>query len=120
MRKTLTFKVAFIGILLIGCGFIAAFVFDANPLARAKPENRSLDQLLVDMGVEIFPNSTSQVEVQLHRPRGHIGDVDIARGGISFDPLCGIGESDKERILRPGVGSEEHEHHSQLVSVERE
>ena len=84
MRKSLTFKIALIGVLLIGCGLIAAFVFDANPLAKAKPESRSLDQLLVDMGVEIFPNSTSQVEVQLQDLNGADVNISDFRGKIVF------------------------------------
>jgi len=107
MRKTLTFKVAFIGILLIGCGFIAAFVFDANPLARAKPENRSLDQLLVDMGVEIFPNSTSQVEVQLQDLNGADVNISDFRGKIVFlnfwatwCPTCVVEMPSMEKLHR--------------------
>ena len=84
MRKSLTFKIALIGILLIGCGLIAAFVFDANPLAKAKPESRSLDQLLVDMGVEIFPNSTSQVEISLQDLNGADVNLSDFRGKIVF------------------------------------
>ena len=84
MRKNLTFKTAFIGILLIGCGLIAAFVFDANPLAKAKPENRNLDQLFVDMGVEIFPNSTSHVEIRLQDLSGADVNISNFRGKIVF------------------------------------
>jgi thiol-disulfide isomerase/thioredoxin len=84
MRKSLTFKIALIGILLIGCGLIVAFVFDANPLAKAKPESRSLDQLLVDMGVEIFPNSTSQVEISLQDLNGADVNLSDFRGKIVF------------------------------------
>ena len=84
MRKSLTFKIALIGILLIGCGLIAAFVFDANPLAKAKPENRNLDQLFVDMGVEIFPNSTSQVEIRLQDLSGADVNISDFRGKIVF------------------------------------
>jgi thiol-disulfide isomerase/thioredoxin len=84
MRKSLTFKIALIGILLTGCGLIAAFVFDANPLAKAKPESRSLDQLLVDMGVEIFPNSTSQVEISLQDLNGADVNLSDFRGKIVF------------------------------------
>jgi thiol-disulfide isomerase/thioredoxin len=84
MQKSLTFKIALIGILLIGCGLIAAFVFDANPLAKAKPESRSLDQLLVDMGVEIFPNSTSQVEISLQDLNGADVNLSDFRGKIVF------------------------------------
>ena len=107
MRKTLTFKIAFIGILLIGCGFIAAFVFDANPLARAKPENRSLDQLLVDMGVEIFPNSMSQVEVQLQDLNGADVNISDFRGKIVFlnfwatwCPTCVVEMPSMEKLHR--------------------
>lgn len=84
MRKNLTFKIALIGILLIGCGLIAAFVFDANPLAKAKPESRSLDQLFVDMGVEIFPNSTGQVEIRLQDLNGADVNLSDFRGKIIF------------------------------------
>ncbi len=84
MRKNLTFKIALIGILLIGCGLIAAFVFDGNPLAKAKPESRSLDQLFVDMGVEIFPNSTGQVEIRLQDLNGADVNLSDFRGKIIF------------------------------------
>ena len=84
MQKTLTFKIALISTLLIGCGFIAAFVFNANPLARTKPENRSLDQLFVDMGVETFPSSTSQVEIQLQDLYGTDVNISDFRGKIVF------------------------------------
>jgi peroxiredoxin len=107
MRQTLTFKIAFIGILLIGCGFIAAFVFDVNPLARAKPENRSLDQLLVDMGVEIFPNSTSQVELQLQDLNGADVNISDFRGKIVFlnfwatwCPTCVVEMPSMEKLHR--------------------
>jgi len=82
MRKTLTFKIALISTLLIGCGFIAAFVFNANPLA--KPEKRSLDQLFVDMGVEVFPSRTSQVEVLLQDLNGADVNISDFRGKIVF------------------------------------
>ena len=84
MRKTLTFKIAFIGTLLIGLGFVAALVFDINPLAKAKPENRTLDQLFADMDVEVFPAATSQVEVQLQDLNGAEVNISEFRGKIVF------------------------------------
>ena len=107
MQKTLTFKIALISTLLIGCGFIAAFVFNANPLARAKPENRSLKQLFVDMGVETFPSSTSQVEIQLQDL--YCTDVNISdfRGKIVFlnfwatwCPTCVVEMPSMEKLHR--------------------
>jgi len=107
MRKTLTFKIALISTLLIGCGLIAAFVFDVNPLAKAKPENRGLDQLLVDMGVEIFPNSTSQVEVQLQDLNGADVNISDFRGKIVFlnfwatwCPTCVVEMPSMEKLHR--------------------
>ena len=84
MPKSIRIKIALICTVLIGCGFIAAFVFDANPLAKAKPENRSLDQLLDDMGVERIPNSTSQVEVRLQDLNGADVNISDFRGKIVF------------------------------------
>ncbi len=84
MPKSIRIKIALICTVLIGCGFIAAFVFDANPLAKAKPENRSLDQLLDDMGVERIPNSTSQVEVCLQDLNGADVNISDFRGKIVF------------------------------------
>jgi peroxiredoxin len=107
MRQTLTFKIAFIGILLIGCGFIAAFVFDVNPLAGTKPENRSIDQLLVDMGVEIIPLGTSQVEVQLQDLNGADVNISDFRGKIVFlnfwatwCPTCVVEMPSMEKLHR--------------------
>ena len=84
MRNNLFFKITLICIVLMGCGFIAAFVLDANPLARAKPESRSLDQLLDDMGVERISNSTSQVEVLLQDLNGADINISDFRGKIVF------------------------------------
>jgi len=107
MRKTLTFKIALISTLLIGCGFIAAFVFNANPLARAKPENRSLDQLFVDMGVETFPTSTTQVEIQLQDLYGADVNISDFRGKIVFlnfwatwCPTCVVEMPSMEKLHR--------------------
>ena len=84
MPKSIRIKIALILTVLIGCGFIAAFVFDAHPLAKAKPENRSLDQLFDDMGVERIPNSTSQVEVRLQDLNGADVNISDFRGKIVF------------------------------------
>ena len=107
MRKTLTFKIALISTLLIGCGFIAAFVFNANPLAKAKPENRSLDQLFVDMGVETFPSSTSQVEIELQDLYGADVNISDFRGKIVFlnfwatwCPTCVVEMPSMEKLHR--------------------
>ena len=107
MRKTLTFKIALICTLLIGCGVIAAFVFDVNPLAKAKPENRSLDQLLVDMEVEIFPSGTSQVEIRLQDLNGADVDISDFRGKIVFlnfwatwCPTCVVEMPSMEKLHR--------------------
>jgi len=84
MPKNIQRKIALVGLGLIGCGFIAAFVFDVNPLARAKPESRTLDQLLGDMGVETFPSSSSQVEVRLPDLNGAQVNLTDFRGKIVF------------------------------------
>ena len=75
---------ALVGTLLIGCGFIAALVFDVNPLARAKPENRTIDQLFADMGVEVFPAAADPVEVQLQDLTGAEVNISDFRGKIVF------------------------------------
>jgi len=75
---------ALAAILLIACGTIAVFVFHANPLAKASPENRSLDKLLVDMGVEVLPSSTSRVEVLLQNLNGADVNISDFRGKIVF------------------------------------
>jgi len=84
MPKNIQLKIALGCIGLIGCGFIAAVVFDVNPLAGAKPESRTLDQLLVDMGVEIFPSGSSQVEVRLPDLNGAEVNITDFRGKIVF------------------------------------
>lgn len=107
MPKSIRLKIALICIVLIGCGFIAAFVFDANPPAKAKPESRSLDQLLVDMGVEIFPSSTSQVEVRLQDLNGADVNISDFRGKIVFlnfwatwCPTCVVEMPSMEKLHR--------------------
>jgi len=107
MNKNLTLKIALICILLLGCGFIAAFVFDVNPLARAKPEDRSLDQLLVDMAVEIFPNRSSRVEVILQNLNGADVNISVFRGKIVFlnfwatwCPTCVVEMPSMEKLHR--------------------
>ena len=107
MRKTLTFKIALISTLLIGCGFIAAFVFNTNPLARTKPENRSLDQLFFDMGVETFPYSASPVEIQLQDLYGADVNISDFRGKIVFlnfwatwCPTCVVEMPSMEKLHR--------------------
>ena len=107
MQKTLTFKIVLISTLLIGCGFIAAFVFNANPLARVKPENRSLGQLFVDMGVETFPSNTSQVEIQLQDLYGTDVNISDFRGKIVFlnfwatwCPTCVVEMPSMEKLHR--------------------
>jgi len=84
MPKSIRIKIALILTVLSGCGFIAAFVFDANRLTKAKPENRSLDQLFDDMGVERVSNSTSQVEVLLPDLNGADVNISDFRGKIVF------------------------------------
>ncbi|MCP4626817.1 MAG: TlpA family protein disulfide reductase [bacterium] len=76
-------KIALACILLLVCGWIAAFVFDVNPLA-AKPEDRSLDQLFDDMGVELFSSRTPSVEVLLEEVNGAEIDISDFRGNIVF------------------------------------
>ena len=107
MRKTLTFKIALISTLLIGCGFIAAFVFNANPLAKTKPENRSLDQLFVDMGVETFPSKASQVEIELQDLYGADVNISDFRGKIvllnfwaTWCPTCVVEMPSMEKLHR--------------------
>lgn len=84
MPKTIPFRIATACILLLGAGLIAAFVFDANPLARAKPEDRSLAELLDDMDVELLPASTTQVRVRLQDVNGADVDISNFRGNIVF------------------------------------
>jgi peroxiredoxin len=107
MQKNILLKIALICILLIGCGFIAAFVFDANPLAKAKPENRILDQLLDDMGVEKIPPGTVPVEVRLQDLNGADVGISDFRGKIVFlnfwatwCPSCVIEMSSMEKLHR--------------------
>ncbi|CAB1059348.1 hypothetical protein D1BOALGB6SA_4110 [Olavius sp. associated proteobacterium Delta 1] len=83
------------------------FVFDANPLVKAKPENRSLDQLLVDMGVEIFSSRTSQVEVRLQDLNGADVNISDFRGKIVFlnfwatwCPTCVVEMPSMEKLHR--------------------
>lgn len=84
MHKKSTLKIVLVCISLLGFGFLAAYVFDVNPLAKAKPEDRSLDQLFVDLGVELNPDRTSRVEVRLQDLTGADVDVSNFRGKVVF------------------------------------
>ena len=77
-------KIALGSILLLICVGIAAFVFDVNPLAGAKPEDRSLDQLFDDMKIELFSDPTEQVDVLLQDVNGADIDISEFRGKIVF------------------------------------
>ena len=107
MPKSIRLKIALLGIVLIAAGIIAMFVFDANPLAEAIPENRSLDQLLVDMGVEVFPSTTRQVEVLLQDLNGADVNISDFRGKIVFlnfwatwCPTCVVEMPSMEKLHR--------------------
>ena len=84
LRKYQVIKIVVIGLLLLGSGYIAALTLGVNPLARAIPEDRSLEELLDDMDVELLPGSKTQVNVGLLDISGN--DVNIAdyRGKIVF------------------------------------
>jgi thiol-disulfide isomerase/thioredoxin len=84
MKKSRTNKILLAGFLLLICGLLAAFVFDVNPLARAKPEDRSLDQLIADVEVELFSDSKRQVEVILKDLSGSDVNISEFRGKIVF------------------------------------
>jgi thiol-disulfide isomerase/thioredoxin len=73
-----------IGSLLLGSAVVGAFVFDINPLARSKPEDRSLSELLDDMDVVLLPDPSAQVDLSLPDIGG--ADVNIAdfRGKFVF------------------------------------
>jgi len=107
MPKSIRLKIALLGIVLIAAGIIAMFVFDANPLTGAIPENRSLDQLLVDMGVEVFPSTTRQVEVLLQDLNGADVNISDFRGKIVFlnfwatwCPTCVVEMPSMEKLHR--------------------
>jgi len=107
MRKNLTLKITLITILLLCSGFIAVFVFDANPLAKAKPENRNLDQLLDDMGVEKIPPIAVPVEVRLQDLNGTSVDISDFKGKIVFlnfwatwCPTCVVEMPSMEKLHR--------------------
>ena len=107
MPKSIRLKIALLGIVLIAAGILAMFVFDANPLAGAIPENRSLDQLLVDMGVEVFPSTTRQVEVLLQDLNGADVNISDFRGKIVFlnfwatwCPTCVVEMPSMEKLHR--------------------
>jgi thiol-disulfide isomerase/thioredoxin len=84
MPKKARLKIALVAILLIACGTIAVYVFHANPLAKVSSETWSLDKLLVGMGVEVLPSSTSQVEVLLQDLNGADVNISDFRGKIVF------------------------------------
>ena len=109
MHKNIAPKIALVCILVLVCGGIAAFVFDVNPLAGAKPEDRSLDQLFDDMDVELFPNRTSPVEVLLELEDVNGAEIDIAdfRGKIvllnfwaTWCPSCVVEMPSMEKLHR--------------------
>ena len=83
MPKNTTPKIALACVLLLVCGGIAVFLFNVNPLA-AKPEDRSLDQLFDDMGVELISSRTASVEVLLEDVNGTEIDIADFRGNIVF------------------------------------
>ena len=107
MRKNLTLKITLITILLLCSGFIAVFVFDANPLAKAKPENRNLDRLFDDMGVEKIPPITVPVEIRLQDLNGNGVDISDFKGKIVFlnfwatwCPTCVVEMPSMEKLHR--------------------
>ena len=105
MRRSSTIKIVFSGILLLGCGVVAAFVFDFNPLAKAIPENRTLDQLFADMGVEIFPDRTSPVDLSLPDVSGADVALSAYRGKVvllnfwaTWCPTCVVEMPSMEKL----------------------
>lgn len=107
MPNNIQLKIALIGIVALAGAILALSVFDVNLPARANPESRALDSLLVDMGVEIFPSSSSQVEVRLPDLNG--AEVNIAdfKGKIVFlnfwatwCPTCVIEMPAMEKLYR--------------------
>ena len=89
-RKLLTMpknrfqKIILAGILMIGCGILGIIIFDGNPLARARPEDRSLEQLLDDMNIERISGSKLQVDVMLQDLNGAGVNISEFRGNIVF------------------------------------
>ena len=107
LSKIRVFKITSIGLLLLAAGFVVTFILDINPLARAKPEDRSLDELLDDMDVELLPFSTTQVEMRLQDLKGDDVDISDFRGSIVFlnfwatwCPTCVIEMPAMERLHR--------------------
>jgi thiol-disulfide isomerase/thioredoxin len=84
LSKIRVLKISTIGLLLLASGFVVTFILDINPLARAKPEDRSLDELIDDMDVELLPFSKTQVEVRLQDLNGDDVDISDFRGSIVF------------------------------------
>ena len=107
LSKIKVFKITSIGLLLLAAGFVVTFILDINPLARAKPEDRSLDELLDDLDVELLPLSTTQVEMRLQDLSGDDVDISDFRGNIVFlnfwatwCPACVIEMPAMERLHR--------------------
>lgn len=105
MKKTTLLKIVMISVLLLGCVSIAAFVFDAIPLVKTKPEDRSLDQLLNDMDVEIIPFGAKPFEVRLQDLNGADIDISDFRGKIvalnfwaTWCPICVIDMLSLEKL----------------------
>ena len=84
LHENKVIKIVLIGLFLLAAGFFVTLILDINPLARAKPEDRSLDELLDDMDVELLTDDLPQVTFQLTDISG--ADVDIAdfRGKFVF------------------------------------
>ena len=82
-------------------------VFDLSFLVKAKPESRSLDQLIVDMDVEKFSNSTNRVTFRLPDIDGIDVGISDYKGKIVFlnfwatwCPSCVVEMPAMERLHR--------------------
>ncbi|UCD79215.1 MAG: TlpA family protein disulfide reductase [Desulfobacterales bacterium] len=77
-------KIALIGVLLICTGFIAIYLADINPLAKANQEGGELERLFDNLDVVRVRDNQTPIEIRLPDVNGMSVDLADYRGKIVF------------------------------------